>query len=46
MTITVHKTPTKQTMIAAEKAILTQALALLPPLLMFGRTPKCFDTAV
>ena len=40
------ETPTKQTMIAAEEAVLTQTLALLPPLLIFGRTPKCFDTAV
>ena len=36
------ETPTKQT----EEALLTQTLALLPPLLIFGRTPKCFDTAV
>ena len=40
------ETPTKQTMIAAEEAVLTQTLALLPTLLIFGRTPKCFDTAV
>ena len=33
-------------MIASEKAVLTQNLALLPPLLIFGGIPKCFDTAV
>ena len=38
--------PAKQTMIAAEKTVLTETLALLPTLLIFGRTPKCFDTAV
>ena len=30
---------------ASEESILTQTLALLPPLLIFGRT-KCFDTDV
>ena len=40
------KTWTKQTMIAAEEAVLTEALALLPPVLIFRRIPKCFDTAV
>ena len=40
------ETPTKETMIAAEEAVLTQILALLPPVLRFGRTPKFFDTAV
>ena len=40
------ETPTKQTMIAAEEAVLTQTLALLPPPLKLGRTPECFDTAV
>ena len=38
-------TPIKQTMIAAEEAVLTEILALLPPLLILERTPKCFDTA-
>ena len=33
-------------MIVAEKAILTQTMKLLPPPLIFGRTPKCFETAV
>ena len=33
-------------MIAAEVAVLTQTLALLPPLRTFGKIPKCFDTAV
>ena len=33
------ETPTKQTMIAAEEAVLTKALALLPPLLIFIRIP-------
>ena len=33
-------------MIAGEEAVLTQTLALLPPLLIFERSPKCFDTAV
>ena len=40
------ETPTKQAMIAAEEAVLTQTAALLPPLVIFGRTPECFDTAV
>ena len=40
------ETPTKHKMIAAEEAVLTQTLALLRTLLIFGRTPKCFDTAV
>ena len=40
------KVPIKQTIIAAEEDLLTQTLALLPPLLIFRRTPKCFDTAV
>ena len=40
------ETPTMETMTAAEETVLTQTLALLPPLLIFGRTPKCFDTAV
>ena len=39
-------TPIKQTLIAAEEAVLTQTLTLLPPLLIFGRTPKCFDKVV
>ena len=38
------ETPTKQTMIAAEEAVLTKALALLSPLQIFRRIPKCFDT--
>ena len=40
------ETPMKQTMIAAEEAILTEALALLSLVLIFRRIPKCFDTAV
>ena len=40
------KTRTRQTMIAVEETALTQTLALLPPLLIFGRTTKCFDSAV
>ena len=40
------ETPTKQTIIPPEEAILAQTLALLPTLLIFGRTPKCFDKAV
>ena len=37
---------TKKTMIHSEEAVSTQTLALLPPPLIFGRIPKCFDTAV
>ena len=33
------ETPMKQTMIAAEEAILTEALALLPTLLIVRRIP-------
>ena len=33
-------------MIVSEEAVLTQTLALLPLPLIFGRIPKCFDTAV
>ena len=33
-------------MIHSEEAVLTQTLALLPPPLILGRIPKCFDTAV
>ena len=33
-------------MIVSEEAVLTQTLALLLPPLIFGRIPKCFDTAV
>ena len=33
-------------MIVAEKAILTQTVALLPRHLVFGRTLKCFERAV
>ena len=33
-------------MIVAEKDILTQTVALLIAPLIFGRTPKCFETAV
>ena len=33
------ETVTKQTMIAVEEAVLTEALALLPPLLIFRRIP-------
>ena len=33
-------------MIVSEEAVLTQTLPLLPPPLIFGRIPKCFDTAV
>ena len=42
------KLKNKQTMIVAKEAVFTQTLALLPPhpLLIFGRIPKCFDTAV
>ena len=40
------ETATKQTMIAAEEAVLTEALALLPPLLIFRRISLYFDTAV
>ena len=40
------ETPTKQTMITAEDAVLTKALTLLPPVLIYRRIPKCFDTAV
>ena len=40
------ETPTKQTVIAVEEAVLTKALELLLHLLIFGRTPKCFDTVV
>ena len=29
-----------------KEAVLTQSLALLPPPLIFGKIPKCFDTAV
>ena len=39
------ETSTKETMIAAEEAVLTQTLELLSLLLIFGRGPKCFDTA-
>ena len=39
------ETPTKQTMIAVEEAVLTEALALLPLLIIFRRIPKCFDTS-
>ena len=38
--------PTKETMIDAEEALSIQTLASLPPLLTFGRTPKCVNTAV
>ena len=38
------ETPTKQTMIVAEEAVLTEALALLSPLQIFRRIPKSFDT--
>ena len=41
----VTETSTKETMNASEESILTQTLALLPPLLIFGKT-KCFDTDV
>ena len=41
-----HSSQKHQTMIAAEEAILTQTLVLLSPLLIFGRTPKFYDTAV
>ena len=40
------ETPTMQTVTAAEEAVLTKALASLSPLVIFGKTPKCFDTAV
>ena len=40
-----RETPTKQTMIAVEEAVLTKTLALLPPLVIFERRPKCFDAA-
>ena len=30
-------------MIVSEEAVLTQTLAPLPPPLIFGRIPKCFD---
>ena len=33
-------------MIVSEEAVLTQTLALLPPPLIFGRIPKCFDTVL
>ena len=33
-------------MIVSEEDVLTHLLALLPPPLIFGRIPKCFDTAV
>ena len=33
-------------MIAVEEAVLTQTLALLTPLLIFGGNPECFDTGV
>ena len=33
-------------MIAAEDAVLTQTLALLPPPQIFGRISNCSDTAV
>ena len=33
-------------MIAVKEAVLTQTLALLTPLLIFGEIPKCFDTGV
>ena len=36
----------KKTMIISEEDVLTHPLALLPPPLIFGRIPKCFDTAV
>ena len=37
---------TKQTMTAAEEAVLTQTLALLPPPPIFKRIPKRFETTV
>ena len=37
---------TKKTMIAAEVAVLTQTLALLPPPRSSGKIPKYFDTTV
>ena len=33
-------------MTVSEEAALTQTLALLPPPLIFGRVPKCFNTTV
>ena len=33
-------------MILSEEAALTQILALLPPPLIFGILPKCFDIAI
>ena len=33
-------------MIVSEEAVFTQTLELLPPSLIFGRIPKCFDTVV
>ena len=33
-------------MIVSEEAVLTQALTPLPPPLIFGKIPKCFDTTV
>ena len=40
------ETPTKQAMTAAEEAVLTKILALLPNLPIFGRNSKCFHAAV
>ena len=40
------ETPTKEIMIAAEEAVLTEALALLSSLQIFRRIPKCFNTPV
>ena len=33
-------------MIIAEEAVLIQTLAILPPPLIFGTVPECFDAAV
>ena len=33
-------------MIVSVEAVLAQTLPLLPPPLIFGRIPECFDTAV
>ena len=37
---------TKPTTIVAEEAVLAKTLVLLPPALIFGRSSKCFDTAI
>ena len=40
------ETSTRQTMIAAEEAVLTETLTLLSPRETFRRVPNCFDISV